>query len=296
MGGAAYAVRMSTPLPAAPHPLMRLLELPGVAEGVDAAREACTRLRWHEAMRRRADECAVESRVQGAHASAALEGAEWPVDWVREAMAGVRPWSEDPDPVEPVVRGAVRATEEAAHLESLTASAPSQVLARLHLAAVRGVVADVDAGRPRHAGEPVRELTELGDPPPAEAVAPRLTGLTQVLTAPPEVPAVLVAAVAHAEVAVVRPFVRGNGLVARALERAVVRSRGLDPLGVAVVEAGHRPGGGVEYHGALAAYAGGTPEGVALWLRHAAESLEGAVRAGERVADAVRSGRVPQAG
>jgi hypothetical protein len=53
-----------------------------------------------------------------------------------------------------------------------------------------------------------------------------------------EVPVVLAAALVHAELAVVRPFVRGNGLVARAAERALVAAAGLDPTGVAVPEAG----------------------------------------------------------
>lgn len=281
------------PTSSSAHPLLRVAELPDVRESADAARDACTALRWHEALRRRSAECATEARVHGAWASASLEGAELPVDWVREAMVGARAWSPEPDPVEAVVRGAVRATEEAAHLEGLVGASPSQVLARLHTAAARGLVVDDQLGRPRAEGEQVRELTEMGPAPDVRQVQQRLAGLREVLTAPPEVPAVVVAAVAHAEVLAVRPFVRGNGVVARAVQRAVVRSRGLDPMGVAVVEAGHRPGGGVEYLGAAAAYATGTPEGVALWVRHVCDAVVGGARAGERICDAVRVGRLP---
>ena len=42
----------------------RLAELPGIPEQVEAAREACTRLRWHQALRRRVPEAAAESRVR----------------------------------------------------------------------------------------------------------------------------------------------------------------------------------------------------------------------------------------
>ena len=65
-----------------------------------------------------------------------------------------------------------------------------------------------------------------------------------------------------------RPFVQGNGVVARAVERALLQATGLDPTGVAVPEVGHLRGGLAPYVGALAAYATGTVDGVALWLRH----------------------------
>ncbi len=284
---------ISLSVPSSSHPLSALLDLPGVRAAADEARDACTQLRWHEGLRRRAAECATEARVHGAWASASVEGAELPVAWVREAMVGARVLGATGDPVEQVVAGAVRVTEEASHVESLLAGSPSQVLARLHTVAARGLVPDEALGRPRRADEEVPEYTEIGPLPPVEVVQARLAGLRDVLAAPPLVPAMVVAAVAHAEIVTLRPFVRGNGLVARAVQRAVVRSRGLDPMGVAVVEAGHRPGGGMEYLGALTAYAGGTPEGVALWMRHASEAVVRGARAGERLADAVRAGTLP---
>jgi hypothetical protein len=80
--------------------------------------------------------------------------------------------------------------------------------------------------------------------------------------------------------------------VARAAERALVAAAGLDPTGVAVPEAGWLAGGGTAYLGALAAYASGTPQGVALWLRQAAQAMTQAAAEGARVADAVRVGRL----
>ena len=77
----------------------RLAELPGIPEQVEAAREACTRLRWHQALRRHVPEAAAESRVRGATASAELEGATMPLDALRDIARGASTWSPEPDPV-----------------------------------------------------------------------------------------------------------------------------------------------------------------------------------------------------
>ena len=73
----------SSPLVAA---LTQLAALPEVAEASDHAREVCTQLRWHEALRRRIPEAAAESRVRGAWASAELDGARSTASIVRELM------------------------------------------------------------------------------------------------------------------------------------------------------------------------------------------------------------------
>jgi Fic family protein len=281
-------------VPDAADALRALADLPGVADRVAAARTACEQLRWHEALRRRIPEASAESRVRGAQASAALEGATVPLDLVRDVMRGAAQWPLDPDPVEQVARGAVQATAESEHVRSLVATAPLQALARLHVAAASGLVDDAQLGRPRTPGETSSELADLGAAPAADELRARLDGLVQVLTvaASEGVPALVVAAVAHAEVAVLRPFVRGNGVVARALERAIVQGRGLDPTGVAVTEAGHAAQGGPAYLGALAAYGTGSRAGVALWLEHSASALVAAAEQGGQVCDAVRAGRL----
>jgi hypothetical protein len=157
-----------------------------------------------------------------------------------------------------------------------------------------GVLPAAQVGRPRSAGEDARELVEVGPAPVAPAVAGRLQAVAEVCQAAriPGVPGLVVVAVVHAEVASVRPFVRGNGVVARAVERAVLQATGLDPTGVAVPEVGHLRGGSAPYVGALAAYATGTPEGVALWLRHVAEAVVAGADEGMRVCAAVRAGRL----
>lgn len=272
--------------------LNRLASLPGVPEQTAAAREACTRLRWHEALRRRIPEAAAESRVRGAHASAALEGANLSVDIVRDLMRGATAWPEDPDPVEQVARGVVQATAETERLGPMVRTAPLQALARLHVAVASGLVEAGQLGRPRQAGEDCAEFVDLGPAPAAEVVHERLAGIVDALLAGDQVPAVVVAALVHAEIAHVRPFVRGNGAVARAMERAVIQSTGLDPTGVAVPEVGHGAQGGPAYLGALAAYGTGTPEGVALWLGHCSAAVVAGAEEGVRICDAVRAGRL----
>ena len=128
-------------------------------------------------------------------------------------------------------------------------------------------------GRPRLAGEACGELPDLGPAPEAAEVAVRLRAVAEVLLATPRLPVVVAAAVVHAELATVRPFVRGNAVVARALDRAVVQAGGLDPTGVAVTEAGHGAQGGAAYLGALAAYGRGDVPGSGCGSRTAAPRL-----------------------
>jgi hypothetical protein len=274
--------------------LEALLQLPGVTEAAGAAREACSRLRFEEALRRRIPEAAGESRIRGARASAALDGADVPLDRVRAYVTGAVPWPERPDPVDQALRGAVRATAEAEHAAGLVLRNPAQALARLHVAAAADQLPADQVGRPRRDGETARELVDLGPAPESGAVADRLAGVTGLLglVGRPGLPALVVLAVVHAELATVRPFVRGNAVVARAFDRALLQASGLDPTGVAVPEAGHLAGGSAAYVGALAAYGTGSAPGVALWLRHCGDAVVAGADEGVRVCTAVRSGRL----
>jgi hypothetical protein len=277
-------------------PLARLVTLPGVAEAVDRTRDACTTLRWHPALRRRADQARAESSVRAARASAALDGAELPLDQVRELVA--TQWlSTDQSSVDPVTRhvlGALRATLATDSLGAMLSNAPAQALARLHLAALSGQP-EIDPdrlGRPRPSGPPPRDLVDLGAAPDGPALAERLVRVGRLLTQPTEAPALVRCAVVHGELLALRPFVTGNGVVARAVARLVVVSGGLDPTGVAVPEVGLLAAGPTAYVGAAAAYAGGTPEGVAVWISHCADAIELGAREGTLVADAVLAGRL----
>lgn len=272
--------------------LVLLSALPGVPEATEAAREACTTLRWHQALRRRIPVAAAESRVRGARASAALDGAEVDVDIVRDLMRGATAWPENPDPLMATIKGAVQATAETEHIRATVVTAPSQALARVHLAAAGHLLPEAQVGRPRQAGEDSREFSDLGPAPDEDVVGQRLSGIVQLLLSARDAPAVVLAALVHAEIATVRPFVRGNGLVARAMERAVIQASGLDPTGVAVTELGHGAGGGAAYLGALAAYNSGSPQGVALWLTHCAQAVVAGAEEGGRIADAVLVGHL----
>ena len=272
--------------------LVQLSALPGVPEATDAAREACTQLRWHQALRRRIPSAAAESRVRGARASAALDGAEMDVAVVRDLMRGAVAWSQNPDPIEAVLKGAVQATAETEHILAMVIAAPSQALARVHLAAAGHLLPEAQVGRPRRAGEISREFSDLGPVPDEDVVRQRLSGIVELLLCAKDAPAVVVAALVHAEIATVRPFVRGNGLVARAIERAVIQASGLDPTGVAVTEIGHGASGVAAYVGALAAYGSGSPQGVGLWITHCAKAIVAGAQEGGRIADAVLVGRL----
>ena len=125
-------------------------------------------------------------------------------------------------------------------------------------------------GRPRVAGEDTSEFVDLGPAPDAAEVSQRLTQLADLIVAASQatnrVPAVVISSIVHGEVIAIRPFAHGNGLVARAMERALVQALGLDPTGVAVPEAGHVANGAAGLPRALTAYGKGTAAGVGLWL------------------------------
>jgi Fic family protein len=269
-----------------------LASLPGIAEKVDAAREACTQLRWHNALRRRIPEAAAESRVRGARASGELDGARLSLEIVRDLMRGAVTWHDEMDPVEQVMRGVIAATAETERLGPVILNAPMQALARLHTAAAAGLVPDSELGRPRLDGEDSREFVEIGEAPPAPEARERLARVVQVLASAATLPVPIVAALAHAEIVTARPFTRGNGVVARAVERAVIQAGGLDPTGVAVPEMGHGTGGGPAYLGGLTAYTRGDAAGVGLWLTHCCDAIVAGAQEGERIADAVLAGRL----
>jgi len=207
-------------------------------------------------------------------------------------MRGAVAWPEQPGPLESVLRGVVTATAETEHVSTLLTTAPLQALARLHVAAATGLIPADQLGRPRQAEETTAEFVDLGPAPAADVVAQRLSGLVDLVLSLKDAPTLTVSSLVHAEIAVVRPFVRGNGAVARAMERALIRAGGLDPTGVAVPELGHGSQGGPAYLGALTAYASGSREGVALWLTHCAQATVAGADEGRRIADAVLAGRL----
>ncbi|MBB3083453.1 oxidoreductase [Geodermatophilus sabuli] len=247
--------------PAGPDPLAPLLELPGVREAADGARAAVDRLLRHRLMRNRSAEVSTESALRGARASAVLEGVDIP-------LADLRAGQVD----DPVVQGALRASAALGSMQDTWERAPGQVLARLHVLAAADLVDRAELGRPGvHAG-------------------PRLSGLFGLVTSTSTVPAVLVAAVVHGELAALAPFGTADGVVARAAARLTGITRGLDPKAVSVPEVGFVELGRDAYVGAVAGYASGRPEGVAAWLAHCCRATEHGALEGLAIAESLLRG------
>lgn len=255
-------------------PLARLATLAGVPESLAAATRAVDDLLWDRSLRARGGEVAAESIVRGARDSAALEGAEVPLDGLRSGA------SLDGSPIGKAAAASVRVTSEVPVLLPTVGVAPAQAFARLASLAAAGFADSDTLGRPRHdlvADDPLK----LGPLPPPGEVTARLDTLVRLLVAPTEAPALVVASVAHGELLALRPFAWGSGLVARAAFRLVIGSRGLDPHLLTVPEAGLLSAGRTTYVRAARGFMSGTPEGLAEWIdlqcRAVAEGARSAV-------------------
>jgi hypothetical protein len=273
-------------------------------------------------MRRRVAEVTSEAALRGARASAALEGANWPLEEVRRRTDFGR------DAEARMVGGALRLNVEVGPLLGTWRHSPLQVLARLHLLAVGDVgeetpdaVGGTAVGRPRRADEPAEVLfrhplaatekveTEfaalertldlsLPPAPSAAEVSARLDTLAQLLASrggtkhPNErtAPALVVAAVVHGELLTLRPFTSANGPVARAATRIVLIAEGLDPKAICPMEVGLAELGSDAYRAALAGYASGTAAGMAAWIAHCAQALRLGVRESTAVCEAMQRG------
>ncbi len=240
-------------------PLAALAQLPGVTPACLAARDEVDRMLWSREVRAKAGEIAAESRLQGARASAALEGAEVSLAAMRSGIA------EEDSPLGRAVTAAISVTAAVPRQVDAFGRAPLQVIAHLHVLATRGFATEDERGRPRATDDVVDPL-HIGALPAVADIAPRLDALAGVLTRPTQAPAVLVAAIAHGEVLALRPFAWGSGLVARAMVRCVLAARGVDPDLLGCPEVGMLAAGRSAYVKALRGYASGEPEGVAEWI------------------------------
>lgn len=234
--------------------LLESLASPAVADALAGARADIDALLWRRDVRNAAAAVAAASVDRGARASAAIDGAD-----VFDA---------DASPMGRVLARAQAVTGAAASQVSTWERAPLQVIARLHAVAAAGFQ-DADAlGRPRSddgADDPLR----IGAPAPVEALSPRLRALAGLMTRSAELPGIAAAAIAHHEVMALHPFGWGSGLVARALTRCVLASRGLDPACFSIPEAGMLEQGRPAYVRAIRGYLDGTTEGLAdsmIWF------------------------------
>lgn len=271
--------------------LRALAALDPVDEAVTRARNACTELRWHNALRKRMPECRAESTVRAARASSALEGARYPIAYVREVIGAGREVPDDMSGTQlsAAVRVAAVAQEYSERPDALRGGL-AHILSKLSLAAGAGLVPDEQLGRPRLTGEVPGDLGGLPPAPGPEELAERL-GQLDALLADPTLPGLVVAAILQGEIIALRPFVIGNGLIARALFRIQLVSSGVDPTGVGVPEAaflsdvqGYGQGG--------AAYTSGSD--VPGWIVSCATAVEKGAGEGRTVCQAVQSGKIPQ--
>jgi len=258
--------------PRAADPLAALLELPGVAQALDGARGAVDALLWDRAVSAARAEVTSESMLRGAWANAWFDGAECGLPELRSGAAL------DDSPVGRVLANTLALHGELAGMVDVIGTAPAQALARMHALAAHGFTARSELGRPRSDPRPDDPL-RLGVAPGPHEVAERMRGVAALLV-DSGAPGILVAIVAHAEVAVVRPFGWGSGLVARALPRLVLAQRGVDPGMLGAPELGLRMSGRPAYVRALRGYAGGSPQGVADLV----VALAGGVEEGARQA------------
>jgi hypothetical protein len=231
-------------------PLASLTSLEGVPSAFAATRDGIDVMLRDRGLRKTTPELTAESLLRGAWASAALEGSASTIDEIRAGTG------------DEIAQAALRVSTELLSLVPTLRRAPLQAFARLHALAGAGSLSDDELGRPRSAEAASR----------LQLLATRLLDQTTA-------PAMLVAAIVHADLATVAPFASHNGIVARAAERLVLVSRGVDEKSLLVPEEGHRVFR-AEYESNLRAYAGaGGSSGVHAWLLYAAEAYAKAAEA-----------------
>jgi hypothetical protein len=220
----------------APDPLAWLSDLEGVPSAFAATRDGVDVMLRDRGLRRTTPEQTAESLLRGAHASAVLEGSASTIEEIR-ADAG-----------DELARAAVRVSTELLSLVPVLGRSPAQAFARLH--ALTGGASP---------GQPVSsERTE------------RVQSLARTMLST-SAPAMIVAALVHAELMAAQPFADRNGIVARAAERLVLVARGVDPASLVVPEAGHLALR-AEYESNLRGYRDGGVDGLHSWLLYAAEA------------------------
>ncbi len=245
-------------------PLAPLLDLPGVADAADRARDALSAVHRHPANLRGWDKTATEASWRAGRSSAAIDG-------------GSVELRRDGDFDDPILAGAMRVSqaldgESLENLMRVVRRAPAQALARLHTLAATDLVDDAE---------------ELGRPRTETDIASRLDLLGQLITGATSVPAPVLTAVVHGELLALAPFPTANGVVARGMARLVSAATGLDPhcLGVPEVTWFKRV---VDYRRLADAFAAGTPDGLREWLLFCCEALEAGAAEAKSIADAAR--------
>ncbi|EHB57676.1 hypothetical protein MycrhDRAFT_0111 [Mycolicibacterium rhodesiae JS60] len=241
--------------------LAPLLDLPGVADAAETARDALAKAHRHRTNLRNWPVTAAESAIRGARSSSAIDGGAVQLDG-----SGV-------EPNDPVLAGALRVGQAleggTTNLLGVWQRAPLQALARLHALAAADLMNQDMLGRPRQDPE----------------VAARLDLVTRLVTGASSAPAPVLAAVAHGELLTLAPFGAGDGVVARAVSRLVTMATGLDPHGLGVPEVFWMRRS-QDYQTSARAFATGTPEAVGAWVLMCCQALEDGAREAMSIAEA----------
>lgn len=253
-----------------------VVERPEVAEAINRARDACTEVRWHPAMRKRSKEVRAECTIRAAAASAVLAGARIDQEQMRSYFLGEDPWAQEL--TDHTSRGAARSVLIADQAASRWAQGQEPMLpgllAKLHTAAATGLVPAQQLGLPTQAASTAIERIRL------------------VLQAE-DLPVLAIAAIAHGALIEPGAFEVSSGVVGRAFARAVVIGRGLDPMGISIWE---HPLATSQLDSDLVtmigAYSSGTDEGLAAWIRFWADAVSAGAEHGADVASAVLAGKL----
>ncbi|RRQ27940.1 oxidoreductase [Rhodococcus sp. Eu-32] len=246
-------------------PLAPLLELPGIADAAERARDALGAVHRHKTNRRGWPATAAEAAVRAARSSSALEGGS--MDFPREGEEG-----------DPVLAGSLRVAsaldgDALQNLLSVWKRAPLQALARLHLLAAADLVTDDSL---------------LGRPREGDGIGERLDLLAQLVTGGTSAPAPVIAAIVHGELLTLKPFGTADGIVARAASRLVATASGLDPHNLGVPEVSWMRRSQAYRDGAVG-FSAGTATGVGSWIMLCCGALEAGAAEATSIADASAS-------
>ena len=240
-------------------PLAPLLDLPGVAEAAEHARDALGRAHRHRANLRGWPVTAAEAALRAARASSVLDGGTLQLD--------------ENTVEDPVFAGSLRVAQAleggATTLVGVWRRAPLQALARMHSLAAADLVFEDALGRPRLNPE----------------TSARLDLMARLVTGGSAVPAPILTAVAHGELLALSAFGSADGVVARGVGRLVSIATGLDPHGLGVPEVFWMRRA-ADYREAAQGFASGTEDGLTRWLVLTCRALQEGAREAVAIADA----------
>ena len=236
--------------------LLALSQTEDISAYISQTQKVIDELSWHRPLRNNKDAYISFARRASGYATAALAGSTMPPD------PRIEP---DASAMGQLSNLGLVITAEADLQTANFKHSPIQVWARLHSL----VDNSENRGQLRDSNTVVDSL-HLGAAPDYEIVAERMQSLaTDLLNT--KAPALLAAAIAHAEIATLRPFTQHSDMVARATVRLVLSARDIEPLGMP--EFGMHSIGRTNLVKALNAYRTGSLAGVSEYVVWFCESL-----------------------